>query len=149
MKGRKSWKEKLRNGQEARLVDTAAGRMLVPRPVGVDALMRTIQTGRLVTVSQIRDRLARDHGADYTCPLTTGIFVRIAAEAAAEDAGLGRRQITPYWRVVKADGCLMEKLPGGPEAQAADLQAEGHTLLPGKGKKPPRVADFEKRLQEL
>ena len=111
--------------------------------------MRTVQPGRLATVSQIRDRLARDHKADYTCPLTTGIFLRIAAEAAAEDAGLGHREITPYWRVIKPDGCLMEKFPGGVEAQASTLMTEGHTILPGKGKKPPRVADFETRLQEL
>jgi hypothetical protein len=35
------------------------------------------------------------------------------------------------------------------EAQAARLKEEGHTIEPGKGKKPPKVKDFEKALVEL
>jgi len=35
------------------------------------------------------------------------------------------------------------------DAQAAHLRKEGHTIEPGKGKKPPKVKDFEKSLQEL
>ena len=31
-------------------------------------------------------------------------------------------------------------------AVAALLRAEGHALLPGRGKKPPRVADLERRM---
>ena len=53
------------------------------------------------------------------------------------------------WRVIKADGSLNEKFPGGVAAQAARLEKEGHTIEPGKDKKPPRVKDFEKSLVEL
>jgi hypothetical protein len=60
--------------------------------------------------------------------ITTGIFVRIAAEAACEDARAGKSRITPYWRVIRDDGRLFEKLPGGPAAQADHLAAEGHAL---------------------
>jgi len=90
-----------------------------------------------------------DFHADFTCPLTTGIFIRIAAEAAEEDLSRGEKEITPYWRVIKADGSLNEKLPGGTEAQAARLREEGHSIEPGKGKKAPKVKDFEKSLQKL
>jgi len=123
--------------------------MLIPKPLDVDALVRQIQRGKLATVDQIRERLARDFGADLTCPLTTGIFLRIAAEAAEEDLQRGERNITPYWRVIKGDGSLNEKLPGGIEAQAARLREEGHAIEPGEGKKPPRVADFARSLQSL
>jgi len=123
--------------------------MLIPKPLDVDALVRRIQRGKLATVDQIRERLARDFGADLTCPLTTGIFLRIAAEAAEEDATRGERDITPYWRVIKSDGSLNEKLPGGVEAQAHRLREEGHTVQPGKGKKPPHVGEFERSLQSL
>jgi hypothetical protein len=41
---------------------------------------------------------------------------------------------------------LNPKFPGGVEAQARLLRAEGHTILPAKGKKPPQVADVEHRL---
>jgi len=121
--------------------------MLIPRPLDVDALMRKIEKGKLATVEQIRDRLAKDYDADFSCPMTTGIFIRIAAETAEEDLSKGERQITPYWRVVKADGGLNEKLPGGVEAQASRLMEEGHSIEPGRGKKPPRVKDYEKALQ--
>ncbi len=50
-----------------------------------------------------------------TCPLTTGIFLRIAAEAAGEDDGSGKTRITPYWRVVKDDDSLNPEFPGGME----------------------------------
>jgi hypothetical protein len=151
MKGRKTWREKLETEQEPRVVDDprGRGRMLIPRPLDVDALMRKIEKGKLATVEQIRERLAKDSGADFSCPMTTGIFLRIAAEAAEEDLSRGEKQITPYWRVVKADGGLNEKFPGGVEAQAARLREEGHSIEPGVGKKPPRVREFEKSLQKL
>jgi hypothetical protein len=151
MKGRKTWREKLETEQEPRVVDDSRGRgrMLIPKPLDVDALMRKIEKGKLATVEQIRERLAKDFGADFSCPMTTGIFLRIAAETAEEDLSKGEKQITPYWRVVKADGSLNPKFPGGVEAQAARLREEGHSIEPGKGKKPPRVKDFEKSLQRL
>jgi len=149
MKPRKTWREKLEREQEPEVVDTPKGRMLIPKPLDVDALIRKIPKGKLATVSQIRDRLAKDFHADYACPMTTGIFMRIAAETAEEDLRKGVKQITPYWRVIKDDGCLNEKFPGGTEAQATHLQEEGHVIQLGKGKKPPQVKNFEKSLQEL
>jgi len=150
-KAQKSLREKLERPGLPKVVDNprGRGRMLIPRPLDLDALVRQVQRGKLATVDQIRERLARDSGADLTCPLTTGIFLRISAEAAVEDASRGETNITPYWRVIKGDGSLNEKLPGGIEAQAARLREEGHAIEPGKGKKPPRVADFERSLQDL
>ena len=58
----------------------------------------------------------------------------------------GKKRITPYWRVVKDDGALNPKFAGGVEAQTAQLEAEGHIVVPGQGKKPPRVENFEKAL---
>jgi alkylated DNA nucleotide flippase Atl1 len=78
--------------------------------------------------------------------MTLGIFLRIISEAAEEDHGNGKKRITPYWRVIKDDGSLNPKIAGGVEAQTARLQEEGHAILPGKGKKPPRVSDFERAL---
>ena len=149
-KGRKTAREKLEGKNDLpRVVDTPKGRMLVPNPLDVDGLMRKVEKGKLVTVGQIRDRLARDFEAEWTCPLTTGIFIRIAAEAAEEDLCAGRGEPTPYWRVLKQDGGLNEKFPGGTDRQAAWLIEEGHTIKPGKGKKPPKVEEFEKFLQEV
>jgi hypothetical protein len=154
---RATWREKMEKPQEPRVVEVPPkmqrqfgdGRMLIATPALVDALMRKPASGQLITVNQIRERLAEDFRADSTCPLTTGIFVRIAAEAAEEYRHLGRQDTTPYWRTLKADGSLIEKLPGGVAAQAQRLQEEGHTIEYRAGKRPPRVKDFEKRLIEL
>ena len=113
--------------------------MLVPSPREVEAFIRTVRKGSITTVSEIREFLAGKHSADVTCPLTTGIFVRITAEAAEEDANAGRAKITPYWRVLKDDGSLNPKLPGGVDRQAEKLRAEGHRIVAGAGKRPPRV----------
>jgi alkylated DNA nucleotide flippase Atl1 len=75
--------------------------------------------------------------------------VRIAAEAAEEDLRDGRKKVTPYWRVVRDDGSLYEKFPGGTKAQSRRLREEGHSIIPAKGKRPPRVRRFERSLVQL
>jgi hypothetical protein len=133
---RTSWRAKLEKQQEPRLVDVpprmqrqcGKGKMLIPRPLDVDALIRAVPRGKLVTVNQLRNRLAAEHHADVTCPLTTGIFIRIASEAAEEDRKAGKSRTTPYWRVLREGGLLNEKFPGGVKAQAAKLVTEGHRI---------------------
>jgi len=122
------------------------GTMLIPRPLDVDAVMRSVRKGRLMTSSQVRDRLAKQAHADSACPLTTGIFMRVVAEAAEEDARAGRQRVTPYWRTIKDNGALNEKFPGGAAAQAARLRAEGFAIEAGRGKQPPRIREFERYL---
>jgi hypothetical protein len=154
---RKSWKEKLHNQDHSKIIEIPArmakrlgtGTMLIPKPLDVDALIRKTRKGKLITVSEIRSRLARDNGTTITCPLTTGIFVRIVAEAAEEELHNGKKQVTPYWRVIRDDGSLNEKFPGGVKAQARRLKEEGHSVLPTRGSRPPRVRDFEKCLTRL
>lgn len=120
------------------------GTLLIPRPLDVDAEMRRVPRGRLTTVSRLRARLAEQAGADHACPLTTGIFMRIAAEAAEEDRAAGKRRITPYWRTTRDDGGLQERYPGGAGAHARRLRAEGFTIVRGPGRRGPRVKDFER-----
>jgi len=78
-----------------------------------------------------------------------GIFVGIAARAAEEMEEEGKKDITPYWRTLKEGGKLNEKYPGGIMAQAKHLEAEGFTVVPGKGKQPPHIAGYEKYLCEV
>ncbi len=122
------------------------GTILIPRPRDVDALMRGVRKGRLITVAQLRERLARAAGADTACPLTTGIFVRVVAEAAEEDARAGRARITPYWRTVKDGGKLNEKFPGGAAEQARRLRKEGFEIDHNARGEPVRVKDAERYL---
>lgn len=158
-KSRKSWREKLENPPEA-LPKVVEGppkwgkrfggrKVLIATPILVDELIRNVPETKLITIKQIREHLAKEFKADSTCPLTTGIFLRIAAETAEEDLQNGREPITPYWRVLKTDGRLNEKFLGGVKAQSKHLQEEGHTIELAKGKKPPKVKDFEKYLVAL
>ncbi|MCA2991902.1 MGMT family protein [Gemmatimonas sp.] len=111
---------------EAKGSNYPPGRMLIASPLAVQDELATVPAGRVITAPQLRARLARRFGADYTCPITTGIFLRIVAEAALEEARAGE---VPVWRVVSENGALLDKLPGGPERQAARLTAEGVAVV--------------------
>jgi len=157
-KMRKSWREKLHDSKDlpkvVEITDKMSrrwgtGTVVIPAPVEVDEIMRSVPRGKLITINQIREFLARKHSASIGCPITTGIFCHIAARAAEEDASEGRKEVTPYWRTLKSKGELNEKYPGGVMAQAARLRAEGHTIEPGRGKQPPTVKDFEKALVDI
>jgi hypothetical protein len=113
----------------------------------VEAVIRKVKKGRLITPKLIRSKLAKDFKADTCCPLTTGIFIRLSAEAAEEDLESGKKNITPFWRVVTDEGGLIEKFPGGVLDHARILQKEGHDIVTIRGKK--RVKDFGKFLAEL
>jgi len=158
MKSRKSWQEKLADSKDLpRVVEITdkmsqrwgTGTVVIPAPKEVDEIMKKVSRGKLITINQIRAILAQKHGATIGCPITTGIFALIAAHAAEEAAAQGKKDITPYWRTLKVGGALNEKYPGGVNAQAARLREEGHAIEPGKGKKPPKVKDFEKALVEV
>jgi hypothetical protein len=157
---KKSWREKLetdgKRNNLPRVVEITpdmsqrwgTGTVVIPDPMEVNEIMRSVPKGRLITINQIRERLAKKHGASIGCPITTGIFVGIAARAAEEDAAEGKKDITPYWRTLKVGGVLSEKFPSGVEAQAKKLRAEGHSILPDRKGKPKRVKDFEQALVE-
>jgi hypothetical protein len=133
-----SWREKLADSKDLPKVERITGKMskrwgtstfVIPAPCEVDALMRTIRKGRLITTKKIRDALAKEHGATIACPITTGIFAWIAAHAAAEDEAEGKQRVTPSWRTLKTGGELNPKYPGGLDAQRERLEAEGHTVI--------------------
>ena len=73
----------------------------------------------------MRDDLAKDYQADKTCPVTTGIFLRIVSEASYEEynAGIDLDAITPFWRMVNPNSKLAEKLACG-----IDFIAERQTI---------------------
>lgn len=153
-RSRVPWRQKLEFQQEPKIVEVpermrarfGAGRMVIPRPLDVDALIRRVPRGRLVTVLQLREELARRSKVDMACPLCTGIFVRIVAEVAEEERRAGKKTVTPYWRIVTGEGRLNPKFPGGIDAQRQMLAGEGHLIRGTNGKKPPAVVDFGRAL---
>ena len=122
------------------------GTMVIPKPLDVDALIRRVPKGKIATVLQLREELAKRNRVDVACPLCTGIFVRISAEAAEEERQAGKKSGTPYWRVISSDGRLNPKFPGGVVQQRRMLSTEGYKVLRATGKKAPAVADFQSAL---
>lgn len=118
-------------------------RMYFAPPIEYDRVMKKIPCGKVTTVGKIREYFAKIAGADFTEPITAGIFVSIAAWASEQRA----EDITPYWRTLKADGELNPKYPGGIEAQKEKLESEGHIILQ-KGRKNIRyyVKDYKRFL---
>ena len=131
---------------EASIQKYGGSRMYFAPPLAYDRIMKTIPYGKVITVGEMRDHLARVNGADFTDPITAGIFVSIAAWASFQRTG----DETPYWRTLKAGGELNPKYPGGIDAQKEKLEAEGHTIIQ-KGRKNIRfyVKDYEKVMVHL
>ena len=114
-------------------------KMYFAPPLDYDRVMKRVPYGRVTTVGEIREYFAKQSGADFTEPITAGIFVSIAAWASHQRSG----DETPYWRTLKANGELNE-------SQKEKLEAEGHAIL-SKGRKNIRyyVKDYEKVLFAL
>ena len=156
MPKRKSWSEKLQDSKGLPKVEKITGKMskrwgtgtvVIPAPMEVNEIMRKVPEGKLTTINEIRVALAKKHGATIGCPITTGIFAWIAANAAEEEREKGEKDITPYWRVLKTGGVINEKYPGGVDAQKKLLEREGHKVVQ-KGKKHA-VVDYEKSLAKM
>lgn len=155
-KKKPSWQEKLNDSKGYPKVEEIKGRMskkwgegtvVIPAPVEVEQLMRRVPKGKITTINEIRHTLAIKHNATIGCPITTGIFAWIAANAAEEQKQQGITDITPYWRTLKVRGQINEKYPGGTEAQMQLLEQEGHHVI-RKGKNY-FVEDFEKAIAPL
>jgi alkylated DNA nucleotide flippase Atl1 len=153
MKAKKTWKEKLLDDKGMPKIQKVTGKLskrwgtgtfVIPAPREVDAIMRRVPEGKLITINVIRAKLAKKHKTNFACPICTGIFASIAARAADEEMAAGNGNVTPFWRTLKEKGELNEKYPGGTEYQTVRLEAEGHTVVK-KGKRS-FVADFERRL---
>ena len=121
-------------------------KMYFAPPIDYDKIMKQIPHGKVITVGKIREYFAKLNGADFTEPITAGIFVSIAAWASNQRS----EDETPYWRTLKANGELNAKYPGGVEAQKEKLEAEGHIIIQ-KGRKNIRyyVQDYENALFHL
>ena len=72
----------------------AGGTVVIPAPIEVDEIMRKVPRGKVITINEIRSLLANKHNTTIACPITTGIFARIAAETAAEEKVEGKEDIT-------------------------------------------------------
>lgn len=120
---RKTWAEKMLPDKQAEVkkndydfADIPAGaKMLIATPMIVDQYIRQIPKGHFTDIKQIRKDLAAEYKAQYTCPVTTGIFLRIVAENAYEEYEKGKalNKITPFWRAMSTKSPSAKKLSFG------------------------------------
>lgn len=114
------------------------GRMLIASPDTIAAIVQRIPRGQVLRLGELRAALAAAHDANYTCPMTTGIFLRMLAED-VDRAGTGDDM--PWWRVVRDNGALLDKLPGGAAGQQQRLERDGIVVPISKSKRVPAVAE--------
>ena len=119
----KSWVEKRDLEKEfqvktnpKKFADIPAGTaMFIPTPKIVDDYVRNIPEGSFIDLKQIRRELSMHYHAEMTCPVVTGISLRIISEAAFEEYQVEQNldSITPFWRVVNPESKLAGKLTCG------------------------------------
>lgn len=131
----KSWQEKLNSDRPPKVVVLdrpmmgmhAGTRLYIATPLIVQDAICKIPKGACLSVLELRSRLAREHHADATCPLTTGIFLRIIAEAAHQQMAEGRSssEVAPFWRVIDPKSPIAKKLTFGAEVVERLRRSEG------------------------
>jgi hypothetical protein len=131
---KKSWLDKLNENKEPKMkkIDIdfahipAGSNMFIATPKLIDQYINEICVGKRIDLKTLRKDLAIEHNADYTCPVTTGIFLRIVAEANYEKLhqGIHLQEITPFWRVIEPNSALAKKLTFGQDFLLEQIEKE-------------------------
>jgi alkylated DNA nucleotide flippase Atl1 len=133
-KRRKSWEQKLNDAKDLPKVVQLKGKakrrwnaatLAIASPREIFSFIQEVPAGKVATIADLQAAVAEKHAAEMGCPLTTGIFTWIAAHASEELNAKRPGSGAPYWRILKSDGSLNPKFPGGIEKQAKRLAKEG------------------------
>ena len=87
-------------------------KMLVSSPKSISKYIKKIPVGKKRSLIQMRDALAKRAKADKTCPVSTGIFLRIAVEASIEEQKKQKlkKPKLPFWRIIDENMPIFKKL---------------------------------------
>jgi alkylated DNA nucleotide flippase Atl1 len=96
------------------------GKMLLPGPATVAALIKKIPERKLLTTNLLGQELTAQFKVRGTCPVTTQKALQAIAHGSSGDIA--------YWRVINTNGGLIARFPGGAAGQAALLEKEGFTI---------------------
>lgn len=131
----KTWSEKINSDKphevkknEKGFADIPPGSsMLIATPKIIDEYVKQIPKGAQVSLQTMRKDLATQFNAEYTCPVTTGIFLRIVSEAAHEQYSKGKplSKITPFWRVIDEKSTIGKKVSFGSDFIKQQRAKEG------------------------
>src|SRR5262249_8725160 len=90
---RKTWEEKLNEAKDLPKVVHLKGKakrrwhaatLAIASLREIFSLIQEVPRGRVATIADLQSAVARKHAAEIGCPLTTGIFAWIAANASEE-----------------------------------------------------------------
>ena len=112
------------------------GKMLLPSPATVAAVIKKIPKRKLITTNLLCKELTAQFEVQGTCPVTTQRALQAIAHGSSKNF--------PYWRVIKTNGGLIARFPGGAAGQAALLVEEGFSIET-KGKES-KVKEFRESL---
>lgn len=115
-----------------------SGKMVKPSPETVKSVVRKIRKGKLVTLNQLREKIAKDFSVQTACPASTTKSLQILSK---EDDSIC------YWRVIKQKGELIAQFPNGVKGHAVLLEKEGFEI--DLSKKTPVVMGYETKLSKL
>lgn len=117
---KKTWIEKRDTGKPSQVkvsengfADIKPGQMmLLPSARQIDSYIRNMPKGDTIELKALRLALAADRGAEMSCPVVTGIHLRVVAEAAYEELIQGKalNEITPIWRAIGPETKTLKKL---------------------------------------
>jgi hypothetical protein len=134
MAKKKNWLDKLNEPKESKIkqididfADIPAGStMFIATPQLLEQYINQIEPGQRVDIKTMRKDLAMEHNAAYTCPVSTGIFLRIVAEANYEKLQKGEPigTIAPFWRAIDPQSALAKKLSFGQDFLKAQIEKE-------------------------
>lgn len=132
---KKSWTDKMKTTAEYKIERTdksfadipEGSKMLIATPKIVEDYLKHIPEGTHTSLQQMRKDLAAEYGAEYTCPVTSGIFLRIVAEHAYEEyqAGKPLNKIAPFWRMIDKKTPSAKKLSFGYDFVKEQRNKEG------------------------
>lgn len=115
-----------------------SGKMVKPSSGTVKAIVKKIRKGKVVTLDQLREKLAKDFSVQTACPASTTKALQALSTA---------DKPVCYWRVIKKKGELFPKFPGGVEGHAFLLEKEGFEI--DFSQKNPVVVGYENKLSKF
>ena len=87
----------------------AGEKMLISSPEKITKYVNSLASGCFKSVKQMRKELALLEGADNTCPVTTGIFLKNAIQDNYSPKRIERSSM-PFWRVIDEHHPIIKSL---------------------------------------
>jgi alkylated DNA nucleotide flippase Atl1 len=110
------------------VADASGARKRLPTPEMVAETIAAIPRGEVMTMRELRERLAERYGV-RGCAASVGISVQRLVRTAAALLRRGQQAPWPVWRLVRDDGTLHPGWPLDARFRASVLRNEGRAIV--------------------